>query len=183
MGDVAAFRMRVTPRQREMLRIRLWVYADMLFDEIEEHGDAPVDPQGRWFVAELLPRCTWNLDSRWRRAMARAFDDLAGDMDAGALPYPRTIAEQLALGVAIGGAQTALADHDYDEEFEALPEYPGDHHWDRVIDELLADRDTDALSSPDPAEVEAYLTAVPIDMWFETFPGHVPRDPARGYRR
>lgn len=33
MGNVSAFRMRVTPRQREMLRIRLWVYADMLFDE------------------------------------------------------------------------------------------------------------------------------------------------------
>lgn len=183
MGNVSAFRMRVTPRQREMLRIRLWVYADMLFDEVEEHGDAPVDPQGWWFVAALLPPCTWNLDSRWRRATARAFDDLAGDMDAGPLPYPRSTAEQLALRVAIDGAQTALADHDYDEEFATLPEYPGDHHWDSVIDELTADRDTDNFYSTDTSKVEAFLAAIPIDTWFLTFPGHAPRDPARGYRR
>lgn len=48
VGEVAVFRMKVTPRQRELLRVRLWIYADMLFDEIDEYGDAPVDPHRGW---------------------------------------------------------------------------------------------------------------------------------------
>ncbi|MGC5258933.1 hypothetical protein ACPXCG_21540 [Gordonia sp. DT218] len=175
--------MKVTPRQRELLRVRLWVYADMLFDEIEEHGDKPVDPQGWWLVAPQLPRCTWHLDATWRRHMARAFDDLAGDMDAGALPYPRSIAEQLALRVAINGAQTAMIDHDYDEIVEALPQHPSDRDWARMIDELMSDRDIEAFYATNPAEVDAFLAIMPIDGWFHTFPDHPARKHNRGFRR
>lgn len=183
MGDVTAFRMKVTPRQRELLRVRLWVYADILFDEVEEHGDAPVDPTGWWVVAEQLPRCTWNQNADWRRDMARAFDDLAGDMDAGMLPYPCSVAEHLALRVAIAGAQTAMIDHDYSDEVDALPQHAADRNWDSVIAELMTDRGTDALYSPDPHHVSASLAVVPIDTWFHTFPDRPSRALNRGYRR
>lgn len=185
MGEVTQFRMKLTPRQRELLRIRLWVYADMLYDDVEEHGGEPVEPnEGWWSLADVLPPCTWNLDGEWRRNMARAFDDLAGDMETGALPYPRSIAEQLALRLAIDGAHTAMTDHDYDAAtFDTLPHHRHDRDWEAVVDDLMEDRDVEAFYSTDPAVVSAFLSVLPIDIWFRTFPQHPGRADTRGHRR
>lgn len=76
-----------------------------------------------------------------------------------------------------------MADHDYDEAVAELPHRPGDEDWDSVIDELMDDRDIEAFYSSDPAEVRAFLTALPLTTWFETFPGCAARIADRGYRR
>lgn len=99
------------------------------------------------------------------------------------LPHPRSIDEQLALHVAIGGAQTAMLDHDYD--VAALPQHPADPDWQRMmIDELLPDpRGINAVYSTNPADVAAFLASAPIDTWFHTLPNQPARVHGRGYRR
>ncbi len=75
---VAAFRLKLTPRQRELLLIHLWVNADNTYDDIDEHGDQPVDSTSDWWaILDRLPEATWELPVWWRRQQARAFDDLA----------------------------------------------------------------------------------------------------------
>jgi hypothetical protein len=64
--------------------------------------------------------------------MARSFDDLAEDLDAGQLPRPYTIAEQLALMIVIAQAAAALADEGYGDDVAVLASHPRDGDWDAV---------------------------------------------------
>lgn len=88
MGQVAAFRSRLTPRQRELLRTYLWVHADDCYDDIEERGGLPVEEEssGWWAMFDRLPEAAWGCPVSWRRQFARVFDDLALDLEAGRLP-------------------------------------------------------------------------------------------------
>ena len=99
-AQVSDFRLKLTPRQRESLRTHLWVNADNTYDDVEEHGDHPVDydSAGLWMILDRLPEQTWHLPAWWRRQLARAFDDLALDLEASRLPRPRCVAEEAALG-------------------------------------------------------------------------------------
>lgn len=90
----------------------------------------------RWrYLLDRLPKCTFAESARWRRELARSFDDLVEDLDAGQLPRPRTIAEQLALLIVIAQASAALADEGY-----------GD--WDAVTDVPMGDRDVEVFYHP-----------------------------------
>lgn len=183
MSRIIEFRMKLTPRQRILLHNRLSVKADEAYDDIETHGDAAVDLQDVWMVFDQFPACTWELPVSWRRAAARAFDDLVGDLDEGVLPRPRSLAEQLALVLSLAAARGAMIDHDYGPDVDELPAHPDDTNWEAVYDELLDDRDIEAFYSPDPADVAAWVAIAPPTTWFNPLPGTSPRNPARGYRR
>ena len=182
MGDVIKFEPRfpLTDRRRELLRIHAWVCADMAYDDIDERGDDPVDPQW-WHLFDRLPECTYSQPATWRRQVARSFGDLAKDLDAGQLPRPRTMAEQIALLIVLPQAAAALADAAYADDVAALPTHPRDGDWDDVADGLMDDRDSEAFY--DPAAAASWLKIFPMDMWFTPRDSEDPRDPQRGFRR
>jgi hypothetical protein len=183
MGDVIEFvpRFFLTDRQRRLMRIHAWVCADGAYDDIEERGDDPVDPTDWWDLFDRLPECTYNESALWRRQMARSFDDLAEDLDAGRLPRPRTMAEQLALMIVILQASAALSDAEYGEDVAALDAHPHDGDWDAVSDGLMDDRDAEAFYHP--ATAVQWLQIFPCDTWFAPRLGEQPRDSRRGFRR
>lgn len=113
--------------------------------------------------------------------MARSFDDLAEELDAGELPRPRTIAEQLALVLVIEQASAALTDAEYGDAVAALAVHPRDHDWKAVSDALMDDRDAEAFYHPTAAA--SWLRIFPCDTWFTPRIGETPRDPRRGFRR
>ena len=120
-------------------------------------------------------------ERRQRRQMARSFDDLAEDLDAGRLPRPRTMAEQLALMIVILQASAALSDAEYGEDVAALDAHPHDGDWDAVSDGLMDDRDAEAFYPP--ATAVQWLQIFPCDTWFAPRLGEQPRDSRRGFRR
>lgn len=182
-GQVSAFRLKLTPRQRELLRTHLWVNADATYDDVEEHGDHPVDDSaGLWMILDRLPEQTWHLPAWWRRQLARAFDDLALDLEAGRLPHPRCVAEEAALVIAIAGAQAAMMDGQYDDEVAALPETAGDQDWPAATNALIGNPHLAWTMTPgDCPEWSGDLP--PSTSWFDPFDGAQTRSPARGFRR
>ncbi|OZF26036.1 hypothetical protein [Rhodococcus sp. 14-2483-1-2] len=183
MGDVIEFvpRFTLTDRQRELIRIHAWVCADMAYDDLEERGDDPVDTDRWWYLLDRLPECTFAESAMWRRQMARSFDDLAEDLDAGQLPRPRTMAEQLALVIVIAQAAAALSDEGYGDDVAVLASHPRDGDWDAVTDVLMGDHDVEVFYHP--ATAARGLRVFPCDTWFTARDGHEPRDPRRGFRR
>lgn len=182
MGDVIEFvsRFFLTDRQRELMRIHAWVCADGAYDDIEERGDDPVDTTEWWYLFDQLPECTYDESVTWMRQMARSFDDLAEDLDAGELPRPRTMAEQLALLIVIAQAAAALSDAEYGEDVAALATHPQDGDWDAVSDGLMDDRDAEVFYHP--ATAIQGLQVFPCHTWFTARVGEDPRDPHRGFR-
>ena len=183
MGNVVEFvpRFSLTDRQRELMRIHAWVCADGAYDDIEERGDDPVDPTEWWCLFDRLPECTYNESTLWRRQMARSFDDLAEDLDAGQLPRSRTMAEQLALIIVIAHASAALSDAEFGDDVASLTAHPRDGDWDAVSDGLMDDRDAEAFYHPSTAF--QWLQIFPCDTWFTPRYGEALRDPRRGFRR
>lgn len=183
-SPVTTFRLKLTPRQRELLRTHLWVNADNTYDDVEEHGDHPVDDAtaGFWMILDRLPEQTWHLPAWWRRQLARAFDDLALDLEAGRLPRPRCIAEEAALVIAVAGAQAAMMDGQYDDQVAALPEAAGDPDWQAATEALTG---THHLAwTMTPGDWPEWLgDQPPSTSWFDPFDGAETRPPARGFRR
>jgi len=94
--------------------------------------------------------------------MAAALDNLIEDLERGALPFPRTVAEQHGLLLALTDAAAMLAE-DPDlvaEDNATLPADPTDYDWPACRRHLLTTRDTGAA---DPAD------------WFQPFPDVEPR--------
>lgn len=183
MSPVVPFRTRLTPRQRELLRTFLWVHADDAYDDIEEHGDRPVkESSGWWSILDRLPEATWGSPASWRRQIARAFDDLALDLEADRLPYPRCVAEEVALVLSVATAQSMLMDGQYGKEVECLPETADDGDWTLATDALVGDRHLAWHLSPGDAPV--WLGDIPNPAtWFDAFEGLEPRVAGRGFRR
>ncbi|MEB3065065.1 hypothetical protein [[Mycobacterium] zoologicum] len=183
-APVTAFRLKLTPRQRELLLTHLWVNADNAYDDIEEHGDQPVDEDsGRWWmILDRLPEQTWGLPAWWRRQLARAFDDLALDLEAGRLPRPRSVAEEVALVIAVAGAQAAMIDRQYNEDVEALPAASGDEDWQTAIDALIGNQRVDWDMAPGDSP-EWVGEIPPPATWFNPFDNSETRPPERGFRR
>jgi hypothetical protein len=180
---VAAFRLKLTPRQRELLQTHLWVNADNTYDDIEEHGDQAIDTSsGWWALLDRLPEQTWELPTWWRRQLARAFDDLALDLEAGRLPYPRCVAEEVALVLAASDAQAALMDGEYADDVAALPETPNDRDWESAVNALVGVGHIDWCLSPGDAP-EWIAESPAAASWFELFEGAEPRAAGRGFRR
>jgi hypothetical protein len=182
-NPVAAFRLKLTPRQRELLRTQLRVNSENAYDDIEENGDRPVgELAGRWRVFDRLPEETWTLPAWWRRQFARGFDDLTLDLEVGHLPYPRSVAEEVALMLCIADAQAALLNGQYNDNVAALPATPGDDDWQSATNSLVSGRHIDWQHCLD--DTLEWLGDPPISTsWFHLFNGFEPRSVDRGFRR
>ncbi|WP_301144697.1 hypothetical protein [Mycolicibacterium fortuitum] len=173
----------MTQRQRELLRTYLWVHADDAYDDVAEHGERQVEESsGSWAILDRLPESAWSCPVSWRRQMARAFDDLALDLEAGHLPYPRCVAEEVALVLAVSNAQAAHLDGEYGDDVADLPETAGDGDWMSATNTLVGDRHIDWHMPP--GDTPIWTGGVPAPAtWFDIFDGFETRPADRGFRR
>jgi len=186
----------LTPRTADLLHTALKALADQAFDDIEEHGSAPVEKDGRgdWSFFDRLPRITWNQDAEWRRQIARACDDLTDDLVRGDWPTPRNNAEEIVLHLAIHDGPTWEEQKEDigDKAHEAIPRHSSDYDWDMCSEMLFQDHDIlmlydeglDGIENPGD-DANRYLSMGDLrpSAWFEYFANVEPRDPARGFRR
>ena len=125
--------------------------------------------------------------------MARAFDDLTGDLEHGRWPQPSCTAEEMALHLAIEDAPSYLDDIDTrDTAHGMLPEHRDDYDWDACSDLFFQDHDVlvlfdarlDGIEDPD-GDVNQHLGMGDLRAaaWFEPFGYPDARDPERGFRR
>jgi hypothetical protein len=168
--------------------------ADQAYDDIEEHGDEPVRPGTTdWYVFDRLPRLSWRQDARWRRQVARAADDLFGDLEAGQWPVPRCNAEELCLHLAIEDAEALVTDQeDGNARTAGLPIHNDDHDWDMCSEVFFQDHDilllderwADGIEDPDDElNRSAGIGDLRPHNWFQPFNNVEPRNPHRGFRR
>ncbi len=184
----------LTPRTADILHTALCTAADEAYDDVEDHGNAPVErPGDDWTYFDRLPRTTWTQDAEWRRQVARACDDLADDLEDGEPPLPRCHAEEAILHMALELAPVlaGIAEKG-DDGHRALPRMEGDYNWEACLDRLFHDHDILWLYDPafdgidDPRSDlnrKFELGDMRPRTWFEPFDDAKPRDPDRGFRR
>ncbi|MFF0553813.1 hypothetical protein ACFYUL_33155 [Streptomyces sp. NPDC004311] len=184
----------LTPRTADLLHTALVVLADQAYDDAQHLGDqflADAD-SSTWGVFDRMPPLTWTADHRWRRRMARAFDDLAGDLAKGDWPNPNCTAEEMALHLAIADAPTYLEDRPAEDAHNALPEHEDDYGWDSCSDLMFQDHDVlmlfhskfTGIEDPDhPANQFLGVGDLREAAWFDSFDNRGIRDPRRGFRR
>ncbi|PZG22142.1 hypothetical protein C1I95_06020 [Micromonospora craterilacus] len=184
----------LTPRTSMILWAVAQILADQAYDDVNEHGDAPVIEEGEWSLLASYPRITWRQDAVWRRQAARAFDDLTGDLEAGRIPTPTCPGEEMALHLILRAGQDAHQDGwgVAPSDLARLPSHPDDYDWDITSEVLLEDDDIlnlfdaqlDGVEDPDSEYNRStgmgdYRPAV----WFRPFPEATPRDGRRPFRR
>ncbi|MFE6052878.1 hypothetical protein ACFQ6N_19145 [Kitasatospora sp. NPDC056446] len=184
----------LTPRTAAILHSALSVLADQAYDDADELGDGVVrtGEDGTWGVFGRLPRLTWKQDHQWRRAFARACDDLSNDLEAGQQPEPTCPAEEMALHLALADAPSTRELLEDLPKHQALPHHADDYDWDACTDLLFQDTDILMLFSPrldgieDPDDTANQAMGIG-DMrpaaWFKPFDNVEARDPKRGFRR
>jgi hypothetical protein len=184
----------LTPRTADLLHTALVVLADQAYDDAQCLGDQFLSDadSATWEVFDRLPPLTWTADHRWRRRMARAFDDLAGDLAKGNWPNPTCTAEEMALHLAIEDAPTYLEDRPEEDDHDALPRHEDDYSWDSCSDLLFQDHDVLMLFHSKFTGIEDPENPVNQSMgvgdlreaaWFTPFDNRSIRDPRRGFRR
>ncbi|MFF1907090.1 hypothetical protein [Kitasatospora sp. NPDC058218] len=179
----------LTPRTACLLHAQLLGLADAGYDDLEEHEDEPVTDgdETDWTVFARLPQRTWRQHRSWRRAMARAFDDLADDLALGEWPLPRCLAEEIALRMALVDARTLLGaqPESVADMMGDLPADLYDYDWDGCHDELFGVFGPDDGDPELSAEqrTELLLAATHPEGWFLVYEDAEERDSQRGYRR
>jgi hypothetical protein len=186
--------MQLTPRTADALYSAASLLADQAFDDVEEHGDRPVEKSGNWAVFDTFPRITWRQDAAWRRQAARAFDDLCGDLAAGEWPRPRCAAEEMAAHLTLRLAKDGVADEwlPISRESMEVPRHEDDLDWESLGDVLfqdidilsLFDQELDGIEDPE-SDLNRYMAMGDYrpQSWFETFNNMEPRDTHRPFRR
>ncbi|MFD6967676.1 hypothetical protein [Streptomyces sp. NPDC059949] len=184
----------LTPRTADLLHTALVVLADQAYDDAQRLGDQFLSDadSATWEVFDRLPPLTWTADHRWRRRMARAFDDLAADLAKGNWPNPTCTAEEMALHLAIEDAPTYLEDRPEEDDHNTLPEHEDDYSWDSCSALLFQDHDVLMLFHTELSGIEDPENPVNQSMgvgdlreaaWFSPFDNRSIRDPRRGFRR
>jgi hypothetical protein len=154
--------------------------AGLIADEVYDGAERGQFPGQAAPADMVLPEVVRGQHLHVFRRMARAFDDLAGDLAAGRLPLPACMAEEIALDILIEQARDTGSDLIDDDMIKlgGLPSSPHDFAWDHLQDVLFQDKDYEGyLYAADAAG------AGELDHWFEEFNNITPRDPGRGFRR
>ncbi|WP_331725866.1 hypothetical protein [Streptomyces sp. NBC_00470] len=166
----------------------------LAWQEATALGDEPLTP-GAAGVFGQLPAITLRRDAQWRRQMARAFDDLTGDLrdkDRNGLE-PRCTGEEMALHLMIDHARSITTNRPNAVRrlVTNLPRSHADYDWEGCSDLLFEDHDVlmlfDArLDGMEDKESEVHqamgMVNLAADEWFEPFHADEPRDPNRGFR-
>lgn len=187
----------LTPRTADLLHTALSILADEAYEDADQLGDralAAGQHGGDWEVFTRLPQLTWRCGRDWRRNMARAFDNLAEDLEHGRWPQPTCTAEEMALHLALEEAPGHLdeVDDNEDHRHRQLPVHNDDYDWDACADVLFQDGDVvmlfnpafDGIEDPDnDVNQAAGIGDLRPDAWFEPFHNVPARDPERGHRR
>lgn len=185
----------LTPRTAAALWSAAQILADHAYDDVENHGDDPVDLEQGWILFDQLPAVTWRQDAVWRRQAARAFDDLASDLAEGRRPLPRCFAEEMALHLVLEDAAAGVEDGWIEPSPQVIAgqtPHPDDYDWEMAGEVLFLDHDILTLFDPAFDGVEDPESEINERMrmgdmrpraWFDTFGGAVPRDGRRPFRR
>ncbi|MEW2585168.1 hypothetical protein [Streptomyces virginiae] len=181
----------LTPRTAHLLHTALVVLADQAYDDARYLGDRFLRDAGSGAVEVLdrLPPFTWTAGRRWRRRMARAFDDLADDLAGGRRPAPACIAEEMALYLAIQDAPAHQEELGPEEDHHRLQVCEDDYSSARLLPQdhdvlmlfhtdFAGSRDLDRLANQYTGADELSQAA-----WFIPFDDLGGRDPLRGFRR
>ncbi|MET8630429.1 hypothetical protein ABZW30_43140 [Kitasatospora sp. NPDC004669] len=178
----------MSARTAAVLRLALEELSQQAWEEVTALADEPLAPSAAGLFARLPP-LTFRQSRSWRRQMARAFDDLAGDLAAGRTPLPTCTGEEMALHLAIRQARTLLRDRPnrVATAIEELPRSEGDFDWDACLELLFEDHDVlmlfdRGLDGFEEGELAEKLGTVNLSpgKWFEPFGEG--RDPERGFR-
>ncbi len=177
-----------------MLRLAGNELSALAWQEATALGDDPL-PRGAGGVFGRLPAITLRCGGRWRRQMARAFDDLAGDLQAAGETWagPRCTGEEMALHLMIDLARSITADRPNAVRalVADLPQNSADYDWQGCSDDLFEDHDVlmlfdarlDGMEAPDSDIHQAMgMVNLAADEWFEPFSADNARDPDRGFR-
>ncbi|MGW7072584.1 hypothetical protein ACWGII_29660 [Streptomyces sp. NPDC054855] len=178
----------LTARTAVVLCLALSALSKQAWQEVAALGDEPLR-RGAGGLFGALPPVTLGRDGRWRRHMARAFDDLAADLIAGAEVKPRCTGEEMALHLGIAHARAMERNRPrlVREAVGELPAHRRDYDWDACSDCLFQGRDVLMLFDgsfvgfEDSDIGQAMDNLAPAD-WFAPFDSVHARDPARGFR-
>ncbi|MDQ7909090.1 hypothetical protein RB614_31665 [Phytohabitans sp. ZYX-F-186] len=184
----------LTPRTAAVLWAMAHLLSDRGYDDVAEYGDDPVTDDDGWALFGQYPRITWQQDAVWRRQAARAFDDLAADIEAGRWPRPTCPGEEMALHLMLQNAPDAVQDGctGIDDTLPELPEHPDDYDWDMASEVFFQDHDIldlfdmekDGIEDPETELNRATgMGDYRPQAWFQTFLNMPPRDGRRPFRR
>jgi hypothetical protein len=123
-------RFQLTPRTAYTLWSIAQLRSDAAYDDIERHGDEPMQLTGDWAAFDEYPRISWGQNAVWRRQAARAFDDLAGDLADGGWPQPTCPGEEMALHLVLDFAEGGGLELLSQKQMSAFPAHPDDLDWD-----------------------------------------------------
>ncbi|MFI5748925.1 hypothetical protein ACIBBE_24025 [Streptomyces sp. NPDC051644] len=184
----------LTARTAAVLRLAGEELSALAWQEAAALGDEPL-PRGAGGVFGRLPAITLRCDGQWRRQMARAFDDLAGDFQAAGETWmgPRCTGEEMALHLMIDRARSITANRPnaVRDLVVNLPQNSADYDWQGCSDDLFEDHDVlmlfdaqlDGMEAPDGDIRQAMgMVNLAADEWFEPFSADNARDPDRGFR-
>jgi hypothetical protein len=169
----------ITPRTAALLHTAALFYCDLIHDLADEMSSAiPHQPHDElWPVPESA---YWQNQEFYRR-FARAFEDIARDIEEGELPEPRNMAEEIALHLLLDRATGIVSDNSEELELWAggMPESRFDFDFDLLHSALFQDKDYEVayLDNTSPVKPGG------LDHWFEDFGGSESRDPNRGFHR
>ena len=170
---------KLTPRQARAFTLTATTLAATAYGDADALAGRLIESEDQGSLLAMLPSVTWAQDTGWRRRMARAFDDLAEDVDAGRNPEPTCTGEEMALHLVLATASGHHFDGDFEVVLADLPEHLDDRDWDAPADFLFQDHDVLTLYEPEP--VHDGLNLDPED-WFVPFEAGTERDPDRGFR-
>jgi hypothetical protein len=169
----------IPPRTASLIHAMAENYCDTIHDLAEDIPSAiPLKPHADLWP---IPEVAWWQSRDFYRKFARAFEDIARDIEDGQEPDPHNMAEEIALHLVLDAAAGIVADEASELELftGGMPKSRFDFDFDLLHDVLYQDKDYEI------AYIGNRTIAKPGDLeeWFEDFQTPAPRDPERGFRR